>query len=147
MGAVFVSGQDLKELIGGPQGSHFAHVLKKYPNAELRIDGQPSTAAPPAHRLHVVMSSEDSEIFENAAADVLDLVETVCDMVGEELGMNEEQVEGLIREIRAEKYFEAHGIRTPLPPSRPPAPAAPAQTPAAPPAAPVPTAAPTPAPV
>merc|ERR1712187_848208 len=69
-----------------------------------------------------------------------DLVETVCDMVGEELGLNEDQVEGLIREIRAEKYFEAHGIRTPLPPSRPPAPAAP-------PVAPVPTAAPTPAPV
>merc|ERR1712176_290696 len=144
---IFVSGQDLKELIGGPGGSHFAHVLKKYPNAELRIDGQPSTAAPPAHRLHVVMSSEDSEIFENAAADVLDLVETVCDMVGEELGLNEDQVEGLIREIRAEKYFEAHGIRTPLPPSRPPAPAVPPQAPAAPPAAPVPTAAPTPAPV
>jgi len=30
--AVFVSGQDLKELIGGPQGSHFGHVLKKIPN-------------------------------------------------------------------------------------------------------------------
>merc|ERR1712050_547607 len=138
--AVFVSGQDLKELIGGPQGSHFGHVLKKYPTVELRIDGQPSTAAPPAHRLHVVMSSEDSEIFENAAADVLDLVETVCDMVGEELGLNEEQVEGLIREIRAEKYFEAHGIRTPLPPSRPrpeppvPAPTQPPQPAATPPA-------------
>merc|ERR1719436_1225983 len=141
--AVFVSGQDLKELIGGPQGSHFGHVLKKYPTVELRIDGQASTAAPPAHRLHVIMSSEDSEIFENAAADVLDLVETVCDMVGEELGLNEDQVEGLIREIRAEKYFEAHGIRTPLPPSRPraeqapAAPAAPQQPPA--PAAPQPT--------
>merc|ERR1719436_1980305 len=134
--AVFVSGQDLKELIGGPQGSHFMHVLKKYPQVELRIEGQPSLAAPPAHRIHVVMSSEDSEIFENAAADVLDLVETVCDMVGEELGLNEEQVEGLIREIRAEKYFEAHGIRTPLPPSRPrPEPPAPVQPPAPQPAA------------
>merc|ERR1719174_2291397 len=65
------------------------------------------------------MSSEDSEIFESATADVLDLVETVCDMVGEELGLSEAQVDGLIREIRAEKYFEAHGIRTPLPPARP----------------------------
>jgi len=64
------------------------------------------------------MCSEDSEIFESAAADVLDLVETVCDMVGEELGLSEEQVEELIQGIRAEKYFEAHGIRTPLPPVR-----------------------------
>jgi len=135
--AVFVSGQDLKELIAGPGGSHFAHVLKKYPSVELRIDGQCSTAAPPAHRIHVVMSSEDSEIFEGAAADVLDLVETVCDMVGEELGMTEEQVEGLIREIRAEKYFEAHGIRTPLPPSRPAARADPGPVASPPPLAPV----------
>merc|ERR550537_1444024 len=84
---------------------------------DLRIEGQCSLAAPPAHRIHVSMSSEDSEIFESAAADVLDLVETVCDMVGEELGYNEDQVEALIREVRAEKYFEAHGIRTPLLPA------------------------------
>lgn len=115
---MFASGQDLKELIAGPGGAHFTHVLKKYPDVELRIDGQCSTAAPPAHRIHVSMSSEDSELFESAAADVLDLVETVCDMVGEELGMSEDQVEGLIGEIRAEKYFEAHGIRTPLVPAR-----------------------------
>ena len=38
-------------------------------------------------------SSEDSEMFENAALDVLDLVETVCDMVGEELGMDEDKVQ------------------------------------------------------
>jgi hypothetical protein len=93
-------------------------VLKKYPTVDLRIEGQASATAPPAHRLHVSMSSEDSEAFENASADVLDLVETVCDMVGEELGYNEEQVEGLIKEVRAEKYFEAHGIRTPLEPAR-----------------------------
>merc|ERR1719215_526575 len=74
---------------------------------------------PPAHRLHVSMCSEDSELFESAAADVLDLVETVCDMVGEELGLSEDQVEDLIQGIRAEKYFEAHGLRTPLPPARP----------------------------
>merc|ERR1740121_2937874 len=94
-------------------------VLKKYPSVDLRIEGQASLAAPPAHRIHLCMSTEVSEIFENAAADVLDLVETVCDMVGEELGMSEDQVEGLIQEIRAEKYFEAHGIRTPLPPTKP----------------------------
>ena len=73
----------------------------------LPSPGQCSTAAPPAHRLHVCMSSEDSEVFEYAAADVLDLVETVCDMVGEELGMNEDEAERLTRLIRAEKYFEA----------------------------------------
>ena len=84
----------------------------------LPSPGQCSTAAPPAHRLHVCMSSEDSEVFEYAAADVLDLVETVCDMVGEELGMNEDEAERLTRLIRAEKYFEANGARTPLPPSR-----------------------------
>jgi len=116
--AVFATKQDLKELIAGSGGSHFAHVLKKYPSVDLRIEGQCSVAAPPAHRLHVSMSSEDSDVFETAAADVLDLVETVCDMVGEELGLGEDAVDGLIREIRAEKYFEAHGIRTPLPPVR-----------------------------
>jgi len=100
-------------------------VLRKYPSVDLRIDGQMSAAAPPAHRMHVCMSSEDSEVFEAASADVLDLVETVCDMVGEELGMSEDQAEKLIQEIRAEKYFEAHGIRTPLPPTRGQAPAAP----------------------
>lgn len=114
--AAFRSRQDLKELIAGPGGANFGHVLKKFPSVQLRMEGQASTAAPPAHRLHVSMSSEDSEIFESAAADVLDLVETVCDMIGEELNLTEEQVEGLIREIRAEKYFEAHGIRTPLKP-------------------------------
>merc|ERR1711974_493614 len=93
--------------------------MGKFPNVELRVEGQCSTVVPPAHRLHVFMSSEDSDTFEAAAADVLDLVETVCDMVGEELGMSEEQVEGLIREVRAEKYFEAHGIRTPLASTRP----------------------------
>lgn len=115
---VFATKQDIKELIAGPGGAHFMHVLKKYPAVELKIDGQCSTAAPPAHRLHVCMSSEDSEVFEYAAADVLDLVETVCDMVGEELGMNEDEAERLTRLIRAEKYFEANGARTPLPPSR-----------------------------
>eukprot|EP00933_Yihiella_yeosuensis_P032137 TRINITY_DN2571_c0_g1_i1.p1 TRINITY_DN2571_c0_g1~~TRINITY_DN2571_c0_g1_i1.p1 ORF type:complete len:1266 (-),score=369.82 TRINITY_DN2571_c0_g1_i1:285-4022(-) len=120
----FSSRQDLRELIAGPGGAHFGHVLRKYPNVDLRIDGQSSLAAPPAHRLHVCMSSEDSEIFESAAADVLDLVETVCDMVGEELGLPEEQAEQLIAQIRAEKYFEAHGIRTPLPSARPAAAAA-----------------------
>lgn len=116
--AVFASKQDLRELISGPGGAHFSHVLNKYPRVELRIEGQASTAAPPAHRLHVSMSSDDSEVFETAAADMLDLIETVCDMVGDELGMTEDQVESLIREIRAEKYFEAHGIRTALPPAR-----------------------------
>lgn len=117
--AIFASGQDLKELITGPDGAHFAHVLKKYHHVELKVEGQASLTVPPAHRLHVSMSSEDSELFESAAADVLDLVETVCDMVGEELGMSEDQVEELIQGIRAEKYFEAHGLRTPLPPARP----------------------------
>jgi len=125
---VFSSTQDLRELLAGPGGAHFTHLLKKFPSVELHIDGQSSRAAPPAHRLHVCMSSGDSEAFEGAAADVLDLVETVCDMVGEELGMNEEQVEGLIREVRAEKYFEAHGIRTPLAPSRAAAPPPPGST-------------------
>lgn len=123
---IFASRQDLRELLAGPGGAHFGHVLKKFPNAVLTTEGQPSTAVPPAHRLHVMMSSEDSETFEQASADVLDLVETVCDMVGEELGMTEEQVEGLIRDVRPEKYFEAHGIRTPLAPNRPSAPPPPA---------------------
>jgi len=117
--AIFASGQDLKELITGPDGAHFAHVLKKYHNVALKVEGQASLTVPPAQRLHVSMSSEDSELFESAAADVLDLVETVCDMVGEELGMSEDQVEELIQGIRAEKYFEAHGLRTPLPPAKP----------------------------
>jgi len=116
--AIFASGQDLRELITGPDGAHFGHVLKKYPNVELKVEGQCSLAVPPAQRLHVSMSSADSEVFESAAADVLDLVETVCDMVGEELGLSEEQVEHLIQGIRAEKYFEAHGLRTPLPPAK-----------------------------
>ena len=40
------------------------------------------------------MSSEDSEVFENASADVLDLVQTVCDMIGEELQMEEARFHG-----------------------------------------------------
>ena len=88
--AAFNSRQDLRELITGPGGTHFAHVLRKYPTVDLRIEGQSSLSVPPAHRLHVSMSSEDSEVFESASADVLDLVETVCDMIGEELQMGEE---------------------------------------------------------
>ena len=87
--AAFSSRQDLRELITGPGGSHFAHVLRKYPSVDLRIEGQSTLSVPPAHRLHVSMSSEDSEVFENASADVLDLVQTVCDMIGEELQMEE----------------------------------------------------------
>jgi len=117
--AVFLSKQDIRELIAGPGGAHFAHVLKKYPMVELRIEGQCSASVPVDQRMHVNMSSEDSDNFEAASADVLDLVETVCDMVGEELGYNEDQVENLITNVRAEKYFEAHGIRTPLLPARP----------------------------
>lgn len=122
--AIFSSRQDLRELIAGPGGSHFGHILRKYPSVDLRIDGQCSASVPPAHRMHVSLSSEDSDVFENAAADVLDLIETVCDMVGEELQLREDQVESLIQQIRAEKYFEAHGIRTPLPSTRPSAAAA-----------------------
>lgn len=132
---VFGSKQDLRELLAGPGGAHFGHVIKKYPSVELRIEGQSSAAAPPAHRLHVCLTSSDSDVFETAAADVLDLVETVCDMVGEELGFSEEQVEGLISDVRAEKYFEAHGIRTPLPPVRTTGRGAPAPAPGAPPPA------------
>ena len=86
----FKSRQDLRELITGPGGSHFAHILRKYPSVDLRIEGQSSLSVPPTHRLHVSMSSEDSEVFESASVDVLDLVETVCDMIGEELQMSEE---------------------------------------------------------
>jgi hypothetical protein len=57
---------------------------------DLRVEGQNSLSVPPAHRLHVSLSSEDSEVFESASTDVLDLVETVCDMIGEELQMGEE---------------------------------------------------------
>merc|ERR1719171_1930510 len=112
----FPSVQDLKEQIAGPNKAHFQHILKKYQGVDLRIEGQPSAAAPPAHRLHVLLTSEDGETFESASADVLDLVETVCDMVGEELGMSEEKVEQVIQSIRTEKYSEASGVRTPLPP-------------------------------
>mmetsp|Transcript_37715 Transcript_37715/g.87108 ORF Transcript_37715/g.87108 Transcript_37715/m.87108 type:complete len:1671 (+) Transcript_37715:82-5094(+) len=115
---IFLTKQNINDLIAGPGGAHFSHLLKKYPSVDLRIDGQPSTAAPPAHRLHVVMSSEDIEVFESAATDVLDLVETVCDMVGEELGLGDQEAEGLIRDIRAEKYIEANGVRTALPARR-----------------------------
>ena len=86
----FKSRQDLRELITGPGGSHFAHILRKYPTVDLRIEGQNSLSVPPAHRLHVSLSSEDSDVFESASADVMDLVETVCDMIGEELQMSEE---------------------------------------------------------
>ena len=72
------------------------------------------------------MSSENSEAFEALAADVLDLmnhrgplgghryVETVCDLVGEEMNMSEDQVEALIQEMHAEGLFStlkvmAHG--------------------------------------
>merc|ERR1711998_492235 len=108
--------------------SHFTHLLKKYPGIELWIDGQCSVAAPPAHRLHVCLSCTEYENLELAAPDVLDLVETVCDMVGEELGMSEEQVEGLIHQVRTEKYFEHLGVRTPLVPTRPAAPPPPGAT-------------------
>jgi len=115
---IFFTKQNIHDLIAGPGGAHFGHLLKKYPSVDLRIDGQPSTAAPPAHRLHVIMSTEDTTLFDSAATDVLDLVETVCDMVGEELGLGDQEAEGLIRDIRAEKYIEANGVRTPLPATR-----------------------------
>ena len=57
--AVFSSRQDLRELLTGPGGSHFAHVLRKFPAVELKIEGQSSLSVPPAQRLHVSMSSED----------------------------------------------------------------------------------------
>ena len=38
---VFATKQDIKELIAGPGGAHFMHVLKKYPAVELKIDGAP----------------------------------------------------------------------------------------------------------
>merc|ERR1711972_611403 len=50
-------------------------------------------------------------------------------MVGEELGLSEEQVEGLIAGIRTEKYSEANGIRTELQPPKRSQPSAPQQVP------------------
>ena len=39
---------------------------------------------------------------------------TVCNMVAAAIGMSREEVEVVIREIRADKYFENRGTRTPL---------------------------------
>eukprot|EP00438_Fugacium_kawagutii_P015883 Skav206407 [mRNA] locus=scaffold2210:163632:183175:+ [translate_table: standard] len=136
--------KDLRELITGPGGSHFAHVLRKYPTVDLRIEGQSTLSVPPAHRLHVSMSSAWGST--GSAVGCLgsgrrrfrSLRERFCGRPG--LGTDRvrhdrrrtpngrgvpyavmatpEQLDALIAQIRTEKYFEAHGIRTPLPSAR-----------------------------
>jgi len=110
----YASGSDLYDMLSGPQGAHIGHLLKKYPNVSIRIEGRPSLAAAPDQRLHIHCRCEDADLFEKASSDVMDLVETVCDMIAEELSLPNDQLESMIRSIPAEKYFGSHGHQTKL---------------------------------
>jgi len=65
---------------------------------------------PPWKRLQVVALCVDQVTLEKVEADVLDLVETACDVVADTLGLSDEQVQQAFEDIRVER----HDMKLPL---------------------------------
>jgi len=106
---------DLRERIAGAGDSHFGHILTKHGRdvLELGFEGLPNAQAPPNQRLKVTMKSPNYATVRNAFADLLDLVQTMVELVAEELGTFQSwQIEQIGAQIRTEMFVMNHGVRS-----------------------------------
>jgi len=112
---------DLRERIAGAGDSHFAHILSKHGKEvlELGFEGLPNAQAPVNQRLKVTMKSPNPEIAKNAFTDLLDLVQTMVELVAEELGTFQSwQIEQMGANISTEMFVMNHGERQEIPKER-----------------------------
>jgi len=110
---VFVA-SDLRERIAGAGDSHFGHILTKHgiDALELGFEGLPNAQAPENQRLKVTMKSPRIEVVRNAFPDLLDLVQTMVELVAEELGTFQSwQIEQMGARIHTEMFIMNHGLR------------------------------------
>jgi len=108
--AVLPAGERLRATLEGTDGSNFAHLRRKHRSTKFSVFGTASLALPPWKRLQVVALCVDQVTLEKVEADVLDLVETACDVVADSLGLSDEQVQQAFEDIRVER----HDMKLPL---------------------------------
>lgn len=104
---VLPAGDLLREALKGEDDVHLAHLRRKYPAAQFNVMGQATMAVAPEHRLHAVALCEEASLFEAVAAEISDLAETACDIVADDLGLSEEEVQQAFESIRLEKWEES----------------------------------------
>jgi len=115
--AILVAGEKLHgALMGTGTTSNFAHLQKKYPLVRFHILGTASIALPPYQRLHVEAQCNDTNILISVESDLVDLAETACDVAGDALGMNDDQVQDIFEMIRVERCISDAALPPPLPP-------------------------------
>jgi len=108
--AVLPAGERLRATLEGSDGSNFTHLRRKHRSTKFSVFGTASLALPPWKRLQVVALCVDQVTLEKVEADVLDLVETACDVVADSLGLTDEQVQQAFEDIRVER----HDMKLPL---------------------------------
>lgn len=108
--AVLPAGERLRATLEGTDGSNFMHLRRKHRSTKFSVFGTASLALPPWKRLQVVALCVDQVTLEKVEADVLDLVETACDVVADTLGLSDEQVQQAFEDIRVER----HDMKLPL---------------------------------
>eukprot|EP00927_Polykrikos_kofoidii_P001873 TRINITY_DN10729_c0_g1_i1.p1 TRINITY_DN10729_c0_g1~~TRINITY_DN10729_c0_g1_i1.p1 ORF type:complete len:1597 (-),score=480.08 TRINITY_DN10729_c0_g1_i1:99-4829(-) len=103
------AGQELIGAIQGHDGANLAHLQRRYARGgvalkvcgEARADWQSVSAE---RRLHVSVLSRDRALLDRVTDEVRDLVETAVDLVADNLGLDEEQVQQAFEAIRVKKY-------------------------------------------
>jgi len=103
----------LRERISGPNDAHFAHILTKNGpgSVEVAFQGLPNAQAPVNQRLKVVMRSASERIIDEAFNDLMDLVETLVEVVAEELNMPRQHIDQMVRQIQTDCCVMQDGVR------------------------------------
>lgn len=100
--AVLAAGDQLVRQLAGPAETNLSHLRRKYPSSGLELHGEASFAAPPQRRLCLVALFESVVVDAKLVLDAVDLAETACDVIGEELGLNEDEIQEAFKSIRKE---------------------------------------------
>jgi len=105
--AVLPAGDKLVQYLVGPGGKNLSHLRKIFPNASVEKQGEASLSVPPDQRLRLEVLFETGDeaklvVAAKLVLDVVDLVETACDLAGEEIGLSEDEVQEAYASIRKE---------------------------------------------
>jgi len=108
--AILVAGETLHTALLGSTTSNFAHLQKKYPHIHFHVRGTASLALPPFQRLHVEAQCNDPNLLGNVETDLVDLVETACDVAADSIGLSDDQVQDVFEMIRVERCIIDAGL-------------------------------------
>merc|ERR1712048_1426134 len=81
--AVLPAGDALVKHLVGENEANLDHLRRKYPNAGVELQGKASMSVPPEKRLRLAVLF-GSGVDAGLVLDAVDLVETACDLAGEE---------------------------------------------------------------